>query len=173
MINRSYRLPTIWDEIPTLSEGIDANRALSDVTDIAYKIMDRFWGNSNLDSKFFVDTVTRQETKFPKVNLMDLGDSFRVDIAIAGFNKEDIELEFKDNSLYIKASKASDTEDKSANYVLREISQRSFRRYIPLPEKVDKDSLSDECVSYKDGIISCLLKKEIDKQDTPLKLTIK
>lgn len=173
MDEKNYRLPTVWDNFPALFEGIGRQHDINDITNLAHRILDRFWDNSSLDSKFFVDSFTKQDTKFPKVNLVDLGDSFRVDIAVAGFNKEDVDLEFKDNALYIKAAKSSEVDDSGGNYVIREISQRSFRRYIPFPEKVDKDSLNDECVSYKDGIISCSFKKEVLKKDEALKLTIK
>lgn len=172
MVHRNNKLPTIWDNFPALFEGIGRQKEFNDIINSANEIMDRFWNNSNLDSKFFVNNVTKPETKFPKVNLVDLGDSFKVDIAVAGFNKEDVELEFKDNALYIKAAKSSENEEEDGNYVMREISQRSFRRYIPFPEKVDKDNLSDDCVSYKDGMISCTFKKETVKKDEALKLNI-
>ena len=168
------RVPAIMDPFPALfNEGIDRNE-FNNMIKAFNQLLDRFWDNRNLDSKFFMDNqVFQKDNKFPKINLTDQGDSFKIEIAVAGFDKDDIELEFKDNGLYIKAEQKEDNGSGGDNYVVQEIAKRSFRRFIPLPEKVDKESLTSENASYENGIITCVFpKKSKEVEDQSVKLTI-
>lgn len=169
------RVPTVMDSFPALFEGANTNNELENMVRTANQLLDRFWDNRNLDSKFFIDNqVFQKENKFPKVNLMDQGDSFKVEIAVAGFNKDDVELEFKDNGLYIKAEQQEENESGGdSDYVLQEIARRSFRRYIPFPEKVDRESLTSDNATYNNGIITCVFpKKQTADEEQSVKLAI-
>lgn len=128
---------------------------LNDVT----REIDRVWQNFDVDTKAFVDC--QPKTKFPKINVSETDDSVEVEVALAGFEKEDIGMELKENTLYIKADKREEVSDESKKYLLKEISSRSFRRAINLPNKVRKEEI--DC-SHKDGIITCVFKKDIPEE---------
>lgn len=173
---RNNRMPALMGSFPALFEGAGLNSELDNLIKSTNEILDRFWDNRNLDSNFFLSNFTATtENKFPKVNLQDMGDSYKVEIAVAGFDKDDVDLEFKDNGLYIKAFQNNENtdEDSEGNYVMREIAQRSFRRFVPLPEKVDKNQINDDCVSYNNGIITCTFpKQQIENSEETLKLKV-
>jgi HSP20 family protein len=111
------------------------------------------------------------KTSFPKVNVLDKEDSYLVEIAVAGFEKDDVSLELKDNCLFISAEKEEEVEDEKGSYVMKEIASRSFRRVVRLPKEVDQRKI--EC-NYKDGVVKCFIgKKGVDKQEEkPLKIEI-
>lgn len=108
------------------------------------------------------------KTSFPKVNVIESDDKYEVEVAIAGFDKDDIKLELKDNDLFIQGSKQEDQHDENKKFLRREISSRAFKRIIRLPSKIDTDSIKAE---YKNGIIKIVIDK--DKVEEPNKIEIK
>lgn len=119
--------------------------------------LETLWRDWDFDMKTFTDL--QPKSNFPKVNVWEEEDAYKVEIALAGFNKDDIALELKDNSLLIKADTKEESSNNNTKCLLKEISSRSFRRVLAFPKKVLTNSV--EC-SYKNGIVSCTLKKEID-----------
>lgn len=119
----------------------------------------------NLDMKTFTDL--QPKSNFPKLNVWENDSEYRIEIALAGFDKEDVSIELQDNCLCIKADKAFKAiEDRNpeesvgeyGHYLLQEISNRSFRRMLNLPIKVKTDEIS---CKYENGIVECVLKKQV------------
>ncbi len=149
-----------------LSELFKASR----FGDIAKRV-DDLWRSWDYDMQAFMDL--QPKIVFPKVNVAETDDSYEVEIALAGFEKEDINMELKENCLYIMADKKEETssEDTDKKYLMKEISSRSFRRALNLPKKVVENDI--EC-SFKDGTVKCVLKKEAIKvKDDAVKILIK
>jgi HSP20 family protein len=89
------------------------------------RVFDDMWGNWGFDMKVFEDL--QPKGGFPKMNVIDNDDSYQIDIAVAGFNKEDIKLELKDNALFVAADKEETCEsDDCKKYLRKEIASRSF-----------------------------------------------
>jgi HSP20 family protein len=113
------------------------------------------------------------KSAFPKVNVVETDNAYEVDVALAGFDKEDISMELKENCLCIKADKKEDSREESSDkkYLMREISSRSFRRVLNFPKKVLTDNI--EC-SFDGGVVKCtLLKKELPKTEEAVQIDIK
>jgi HSP20 family protein len=136
------------------------------------KEFDNVLSSWDIDMKTFSDL--QPKTSFPKVNVSENDDSYEVEIAIAGFDKEDINLELKDNCICIKADKKQEHSeaDENKKYLMKEISSRSFRRVLNIPKKVLTNDI--ECI-HKDGIIKCVLKKEVESlpENSTIKIDIK
>jgi HSP20 family protein len=132
---------------------------------------DKLWRGWDFDMKTFSDL--QPKTAFPKIDVAETDDAFEVKVALAGFDKDDINMELRDNCLYIKADKKKETteENKDKKYLMKEISSRSFRRALNLPKKVLADEI--KC-THKDGVITCVLKKEsiTDTEDDTVKIKI-
>jgi molecular chaperone IbpA len=123
----------------------------------------RFWDDfPSFDMKLF-DEIQPTRSKFPAVDVYSTEEGFQVDIAVAGFNKDDVELELKDNTLFIKADSNTECEDsdEKGTCLKKEIARRSFRRAIRFPEKIDSDQVE---ASYKDGVISCSVGKVVPEE---------
>lgn len=117
---------------------------------------DRLWKHWDLDMKTFCDL--QPKSAFPKVNVVETDKAYEVEIALAGFNKDDIKLEIKDNCLCVIADRKEEvSEEEDKRYLMKEISYRSFRRALNLPKKVVADGI--ECV-HEDGVVKCVLPKE-------------
>jgi HSP20 family protein len=140
---------------------------LNDVVTSIHNIMDSVFG-SDFDLQMFSDFQS-PKVSFPKVNIYESDSNYDVEIMVAGYNKEDINLEIKDNSLLIKSDVSSEKEDSRENCIRKEISCRNFRRFVRFPKKVDA-SLVD--CKYVNGIIKCSVGKLKEAPTEPVKIKI-
>ena len=61
-----------------------------------------------MDDSFFRGSVQN----FPPYNIVKTGENtYDVELALAGFNKKDIEVEYKENLLTVKSKKQEETKD--------------------------------------------------------------
>jgi HSP20 family protein len=111
-----------------------------------------------LSISIFDDIQT--DVNFPKVNVADTETNYSVEIAVAGFNKDDVKLELKDDVLFISAQKKEASEEDQKNYIRKEISSRSFQRAVRFPCKINTDTANAD---YADGIITVRIDKELEK----------
>lgn len=131
--------------------------------------MDRFFNRvlRSFDMDVEAFSTLQPKSSFPKVNVSETDEHYKVEVALAGFKKEDINLEFKENSILIMADKLQElsSDEDGSKYLVKEISGRSFRRVINFVEPIEKSTI--EC-KYHDGIVTCLLKKKeaLPKEDS-------
>ena len=168
------------DEKSLVSSGSPMSRmyALSQFDNFFKEIHDSFWSRfDNLFDKWDLDMQAFDQLQpkgsLPKVNVVDNEKSYDVEIAVAGFDKDDVELELKDNALFIKADKREEKcdgdDEECKNYLTREIASRSFRRMIVFPAEVNVDDIS---AGYENGIISCKIGKAQEELPSSVKISI-
>ena len=75
---------------------------------------------------------------YPPYNIRKAGkDKYAIEVAVAGFNKDDVEVEYEDNLLTVKTKNVKRTEEKEGDEVIhRGISQRSFARSFTIADDV-------------------------------------
>ena len=86
---------------------------------------------------------------------------------VAGVNKTDLDVSISDNTLTVKGTLSSGTEDDVENYFLQECYWGEFSRSIVLPVQVKEDEI--EAV-LKDGVLTISFAKV--KQDTVKKIQV-
>lgn len=86
---------------------------------------------------------------------------------VAGVNKSDLDVSISDNTLTIRGTLSSGTEDDVENYFLQECYWGEFSRSIVLPVPVKEDEI--EAV-LKDGVLTISFAKV--KQDTIKKIQV-
>ena len=135
----------VWDDDDFFSRGLN-------------------WGVSN-----FSDTGTT----VPAINIRETGNSYEVEMAAPGMNKEDFKVELDNNILTISSEKSDEREEGGENekYSRREFSYQSFQRSFSLPkEVVDEDKIQ---ARYRHGVLNLTIpKKEQAKQKPPRKIQI-
>ena len=94
------------------------------------------------------------QSNYPPYNIRKAGkDNFLIEIAVAGFNRDHIQVEYEDNLLTVKTKLVKSTEKKDGEEIIhRGISQRSFARSFTISDDV---KVGD--AELKDGLltISC------------------
>ena len=121
------------------------------------------WGLSN-----FSDAGST----LPAVNIRETEDSYEVEMAAPGMNKEDFKIELDNNLLTISSEKTEEHEDNGKEkYSRKEFSYQSFQRSFNLPkEVVDEEKIE---AHYKNGVLHLTIpKKEQAKQKPPRKIQI-
>jgi len=103
---------------------------------------------------------------FPPYNIRKEGDySFVIDMALAGFSKNDIEVEVADGLLTVRSIKENDENDDS---IYRGISYRKFNRKFTLADDiVVKDA------SLENGMLVISLERVVPEEKKPRKIEIK
>ena len=94
------------------------------------------------------------QSNYPPYNIRKTGkDKYSIEVALAGFNKKDVEVEYEDNLLTVKTKEVKRSEEKDGDEVIhRGISQRSFARSFTIADDVKVNG-----AELKDGLltISC------------------
>jgi molecular chaperone IbpA len=100
------------------------------------------------------DTAYESHTNYPPYNLVkESSIDFRLEIALAGYRKEDIEVTTEWNKLFIEAKKVSDTDNE---YLHQGLAKRAFTRSWTLSDDVEvKD------VSFENGLLTIKLNRVI------------
>jgi len=97
-------------------------------------------------------------------------DRYVVEVDLPGFDKEDIEIEFKGDVLSVKAELNEELEDTSnKNYYYRSRSKRSFNKQIRFKE-VDEDSISAD---YENGVLHIELPTKVKEEDMIKRIEVK
>ena len=103
---------------------------------------------------------------YPPYNIKKVGkDKYQLDMALAGFSKDDVKVETNDNTLTISAS-SSDKEDDS--YVHKGIAKRAFKRQWTLVEHLEVQD-----AKLKDGVLTVDMKLNLPDEKRPRTIKIK
>jgi len=101
---------------------------------------------------------------YPPHNIVRIDEEhFNIEMALAGFSKDDVEVELKDGTLTISGSKSEDERD----YAYKGISSRKFSRSFRLAEYVVADG-----ADLVDGILVVNLQLDIPEEKRPQKIKI-
>ena len=92
------------------------------------------------------------QSNYPPYNIRKTGkDIYAIEVALAGFNKKDVEVEFEDNLLTVRTKPVSKSEENSVDgeIIHKGISQRQFARSFTIADdvKVNGAQLRD-CLLY-------------------------
>ena len=105
-------------------------------------------------------------TGFPPYNIRKDGDyTYVIEMALAGFGKEDIEVEVKEGLLTVRSVKENDEND---NPLYRGISYRKFNRKFTLADDVEVND-----ASLENGMLKIDLERIVPDAKKPRKIKIK
>ena len=111
------------------------------------------------------DALQRQETGFPPYNIEKVGeDQYRIVMAVAGFDKDDVEIVQEQNRLSVRG-KLKDAND--TTYLHRGIATRSFERQFDLADYVE---VTDATMG--EGLLVIALKRELPDALKPRSIPI-
>ena len=89
--------------------------------------------------------------------------------SLPGLRTDEIRVTIEDGALSIAAEKATETEESSNGYLLRERRAGKFHSAVRLSETVDADSAES---TYNDGILTIFLTKVEDKKAKKLEIKV-
>ena len=92
------------------------------------------------------------QSNYPPYNIRKTGkDKYSIEVALAGFNKKDVEVEFEDNLLTVRTKQFNKSEDKNEDgeIIHKGISQRQFARSFTIADDVKVNG-----AELKDGLLT-------------------
>ena len=118
-----------------------------------------------MDDSFFGRTVAN----FPPYNIVKTGENtYDVELALAGFNKKDIEVEYKENLLTVKSKKQEETKDEDGNIIHRGISKRMFSKSFTIANDVEVKG-----AELKDGLLKVSMERIVPEHKKAKLIDIK
>ena len=109
------------------------------------------------------------QNNYPPYNIRKAGkDKYAIELAVAGFNKNDVEIEYEDKLLTVRTKKINKTVEKDGNEIIhRGISQRSFSRSFTIADDVKVND-----AELKDGLLTIVCEKIVPEQKKKKLITI-
>jgi len=110
------------------------------------------------------------QSNYPPYNIRKAGkDKYAIEIAVAGFNKNDVEVEFEDKLLTVRTKKVNKTVEKEGDEIIHKgISQRSFSRSFTIADDVKVND-----AELRDGLLTVTCEKIIPEQKKKKLIPIK
>jgi len=109
-------------------------------------------------------TITPGQDNYPPHNVVKIDDEhFNIEMAVAGFGKNDVEVELKDGTLTISGERSEDERE----YAYKGISSRKFSKSFRLAEYVVVDD-----ADLVNGILVVNLRVDIPEEKRPQKIKI-
>jgi molecular chaperone IbpA len=109
---------------------------------------------------------TEAASGYPPYNIERTGENtYRIEIAVAGFKSDDLNLEVKENLLTVQGRKAANDETK--RYLHRGLAERNFERRFQLADYVVVND-----AHLANGLLSISLKRELPEALKPRRIEI-
>ena len=114
-----------------------------------------------------LEYTVKQPTSYPPYNINKIDDlNYQIEMALAGFNRNDIEIKSALSQLTIKSVENDDKEEKETLH--RGISKRKFSRTFTLAEDIKVNG-----AELKDGMLLVELEKIVPEEKKPRTIDIK
>ena len=114
-----------------------------------------------------LEYTVKQQTSYPPYNINKIDDlNYQIEMALAGFNRNDIEIKSALSQLTIKSVENDDKEEKETLH--RGISKRKFSRTFTLAEDIKVNG-----AELKDGMLLVDLEKIVPEEKKPRTIDIK
>ena len=115
------------------------------------------WGTANFSST---------DTTLPAVNVKESVESFEIEVAAPGMNREDFKVNLENNVLTISSERKEEKkQEEKGRYTRREFSYQSFQRSFTIPQDlVDGEKIS---AKYCDGLLCITLPKKEEVKPKP------
>lgn len=110
--------------------------------------------------------ATPGQGNYPPYNIVKVDeDNYVIELAVAGFKQDELDVELKEGVLYIEGKKGE--QDENTQYLHKGISARHFRRSFTL-----SDTIVVKGADYHDGILVINLENVIPEEKKPRKIAI-
>ena len=112
-------------------------------------------------------TNSKNDGNYPPYNIVNLpGDKFLIEVAVAGFEESELDVEVKENILSVKGTKNADKQTE-IDYLHKGISDRNFVRTFTLNPDIHVKG-----ATVKNGILAIALELVVPEEQRPKKIAI-
>jgi len=113
------------------------------------------------------DDLTKAIPNYPPYNIKKTGDNtYVIEVAVAGFAKQDIEIELVDGKMLIKGNVQSNEAEE--NFLFKGIANRAFTRSFALDDQIEVQN-----AEMFNGMLKVFLERIIPEHKKPKKIEVK
>jgi len=110
---------------------------------------------------------SNQNSSYPPYNIHKINDfDYEIQMALAGFSKNDIEIELADSILTISSNKETNKNDNSEIY--RGISYKKFKKQFTIAEDIEIKE-----AKLENGLLTIFLEKIVPEEKKPRTIKVK
>jgi molecular chaperone IbpA len=115
------------------------------------------------------DDIAKNIPNYPPYNIVKNGDnSYTIEIAVAGFGQQDIDVEMNDGKLVVRGKLQTAEDPLEDNFLFKGIAQRAFTRTFALNDEIEvKDA------EIFNGMLKIALERFIPEAKQPKKVPVK
>jgi molecular chaperone IbpA len=126
-------------------------------------------GFENLNRLFDLATrVTDADTAFPPYDIEKLGeDRYRITMAVAGFNRSELDITVQENSLIVAGKASEENRAEGRTFLHRGIAKRAFERRFQLADVIKVTG-----ANFENGLLNIDLVREVPEHKKPRKVDI-
>ena len=118
--------------------------------------------------RMFEDDFRVPSINYPPYNIVKTGtNKYDIEVALAGYNKKDIDVSYEDNMLHIK-SKKDEKEEKEDGVIHKGIAKRYFSKSFTIADDVEVKG-----AELKDGLLKVSLERIVPESKKPRTIDIK
>ena len=127
-------------------------------------------GFDRMFDRLFDDSFVTTTTNYPPYNIVKVSDTdYAIQIAVAGFGKDDIEIETKENILTVRTKEKDEAEVvDNTTYLHKGISNRAFKRTWQI-----SDDVVVQGATFENGLLNIELERIIPEEKKPRLIAIK
>jgi molecular chaperone IbpA len=157
-INMTKSLLTLADRFtPAATPTLTLDSLMKDIEKI-------FVGSDWLQDHYSkVQNMASHASGYPPYNIRKRDYEYVIEMAVAGFSRDEIKVEVEDNVLRISGAK----ETKNADYIYQGIAARSFTREFALGQGVQVNN-----AEIVDGILQVYMMKEVPEEKKPRQIPV-
>jgi len=146
------KLPSIFKQLRPVSIGFD-------------NLFDHFENFFDEDQDFHSSLTST----FPFYNIVKKGDNkFDIEVALAGYDKKDITVEYADNLLHIKSIKETKSDTEKDGVIHQGIAKRYFSKAFTIADDVEIEG-----AELKKRIAQSIFEKIVPEGKKPKQITVK
>ena len=146
------KLPSIFKQLRPVSIGFD-------------NLFDHFENFFDDDQSFH----TSLTSTFPFYNIVKKGNNkYDIEVALAGYDKKDISVEYEDNLLRIRSIKETKSDKEKDGVIHQGIAKRYFSKAFTIADDVEIEG-----AELKNGLLKVSLNKIVPEGKKPKKIEVK
>ena len=117
------------------------------------------------DEFFRLQSSTKNVPNYPPYNLVKDGDSYTIEMAMAGLTDKDVDVVLEDRTLSITYEKSEVEDDKGV--IHKGLAQRSFKRSFNLADDIEVQK-----AQLKNGLLSIRMERIVPDEMKPQKIKL-
>ena len=114
------------------------------------------------------DDLTKSIPNYPPYNIKKVDDNkYVIELAVAGFSKQDIDLELDGDKLIVRSNAKTDDKDSTEAFLFKGISNRAFTRTFALDDQIEVKG-----AEMFNGLLQVYLERIIPEHRKPQKIEV-